>query len=510
MSRMISPSWYDAVGMEAWARGMSQAFECGVAISLRDGTVLCSHGFSGDGDTRPQRFALQVNGREVGWVEFEVRGEEKDISAAAREGIRALSALAEAKNSLADLAQSNALQWVELSALYSSSSLLRGGMSPEDVASQLVDQLHQILPAGHQLLIFPSAGRESRLSAPEGKTGDFEELASWGRTITRGELIGEAEELRRMGFEGKIPEGLPILVIPLCANERCYGVLLVGKTAERLGSQHLKLASLLVSQAALAFANIELLEKTKEHERFRQELELASEIQNSILPAPEVVGAGYDVCSFCQPTMWVGGDAYILRLTGEDALIAGVADVSGHGISAALLMNAFISHLEALIKAIHHPGELLGAINDLITRRVGDMGMFITVVLLRLQTGGRVRVVDGGHPPVIIAGADGRVKALDGEGLPLGILEQQSYAERALELDVGGAILVYSDGLMEATHPDGEMFGIEGIKEIFQRTQQKGLSSKETVEAVWKEVRNFRGSEVLMDDLTIQVIRRVK
>jgi len=506
---MILPSWYDAAGMEAWARGMSQAFDCGVAISLRDGAVLCSHGFSGDGETRPLRFDLQVNGSEVGWVEVEIRRKEQNISAAAREGIKTLAALAEAKNSLADLARSNAVQWVELAALYSSSSLLRGGMSPEDVASQLVDQLRQILPAGHQLLMYPSAGGEARLGFPEGEAGDFEELASWGRTITRGELIGEAEELRRMGFEGKIPEGLPILMIPLCANERRYGVLLVGKTAERLGSQHLKLASLLVGQAALAFANIELLEKTREHERLRQELELASEIQNSILPAPEVVGAGYDVCSFCQPTAWVGGDAYILRETGDDALIAGVADVSGHGISAALLMNAFVSHLEALIEAMHQPGELLGAINDLITRRVENMGMFITVVLLRLQAGGKVRVVDGGHPPVIISGADGRVKALDGGGLPLGILEQQPYSERVLELDVGEAILVYSDGLMEAAHPDGEMFGVEGIQEIFQRTQQKGLSSRETVEAVWKEVRNFTGSEVFLDDLTIQVIRRV-
>lgn len=511
MSRQSFPAWFDPQGMGAWVEGMSRAFGCQVSILDSENAILCSFGDRRPGPTRTLRLEIRANGRVVGWVELVGEDTGMDLSEAARQGIKTLGSLAEARNSLADLAETNAVQWMELSVLYRSSSLLRGGLEPEDVSEKLLEQIREVLPSQEIALLFELEGRRWFQTLPKGVDSRLEALAQWGRGLDGRELIGEKAELCRLGFDGDVPEDLlPALVIPLCVNARCYGALVAGgEGREALSSQHLKLAGLLVDQAALAFANIELLEKTREHERLRHELELASEIQNSILPPPERCEAGYEISSICQPTTWVGGDAYVLRKIGDTGLMAGVADVSGHGISAALLMNAFVSHLEALSQAIESPGALLSAINDLVTARVGEMGMFITVVLLKLEEGGKVRVADGGHPQIIAADARARLRALEGVGLPMGILETQEYPEYELDLEVGGALLVYSDGLMEARNAEGEMYGLEGIMESFRRCREQGLSARDSVEQIRGDLMRFTGSSVFDDDLTIQIIERV-
>ena len=495
---MVFPPWFDPLGMEAWVRGMADAFGCRLVLRDREGKELCSHGRGGE---RSRKMPLEINGRLSGFLEFSPPPEGKHFDAV-QQGIVSFRALAEARNSIADLVDTNARQWSELTVLYRSSVLLRGGLDTSEIAKHLHGQLDEVLSGCEILLFFPGLEYEG---AASGAAGEFAEIARWGLELKEGVLMGSQEEMERLGCPG-LSHGGQLIVAPVSCGDRRFGTIVCA--GKDLSSQHLKLACLLADQAGLAFANHRLLQEATRNERLRHELALAARIQESILPNVEYQQGGFQISSFCRPTAWVGGDTFILNPLGGGPILAGVADVSGHGISAALLINAFVSHLEALGRTISAPEELLAVINDLITSRVRDTGLFITVVLLRLDGNGSVSISSAGHPPVFVADTAGGIRKIDEGGIPLGILRDQAYGATRFTLGRGESILVFSDGLMEARNPAGRMYGLDRIRESFLRRQREDMNTRALLSGILRDVEKFCRGRDFGDDLTIQLIRR--
>jgi serine phosphatase RsbU (regulator of sigma subunit) len=303
----------------------------------------------------------------------------------------------------------------------------------------------------------------------------------------------------------------------LCATVKtegaAYGILCVGRlgSGRAFTARDLKLGDVLATQAAIAIENSILhrsrLEEEQARVRIEEEMRLAREIQSNLLPSAAPLLPGYDIACRSVPALSVGGDYYdfIPAESGRVALC--VADVSGKGIPAALLM----ANLQATIRSQTldgvSPGECARRSNRLLYRST-DMGRFATCFYGVLDAGsGRLTYSNAGHDHPMILRADGEEVALIAGGPVLGAFDDQSYDEGAITLEPGQVLVAYSDGITESFDHHGRPFGIAGL-----RTALAGVRhgcAREILEAVLSATAAHAGSHPQSDDMTLVVLRRL-
>lgn len=507
MSGRRTPDWFDRRGMLAWAEGMSAAIRRQVRVVTTGGDELLS---AGNGDGEATVFPLDVNGQPVGRLELRPALANEALHLQVDKAIETFRSLAEVRNSMADLVRTTANQWRELSLLYRSSDLLRVDQGQDTLASALLEQAVRAVRGRGGVVRYGSpAGTPITVTAGDGHDA-LDALAEWGAGLAEAVIVSEAKELRRLGFDGEPPDQ-PSMVVPLKCRDRRFGALvLVGREDRRPSSEDLKLASLLADQAGRAFDNLQLVARARDAERLKRELELASEIQSSILPPAEQITDWFDFAGACVPAKWVGGDAFLLHRQESGTVVAGVADVCGHGVSSALLMNAFASSIDALSTTMDEPGRLLELTNDLLAERVDVTGLFVTVILLRLTADGELTVASAGHPPAMIVSPSGEVDEIDCGDLPLGIMPGSEYREVRRSVAPGAVVVAYSDGVTEARSPDGEMFGAERLRELLGTAGAAESGSQAVRAAVLAGVERFREGCEQEDDVTVVALRRTE
>ena len=264
----------------------------------------------------------------------------------------------------------------------------------------------------------------------------------------------------------------------------------------------LELLSGIAGQSAAALGNARLHAELLKRQRLEQDLHLAERIQQSFLPRhiPDVPGlvfaARYD------PAYEVGGDFYdFISLTG-DRLGVVVADVSGKGVAAALYMARLTRDLRYLALAEPDPARVLKWMNRAVLEN-GQDDLFVTLVYLVLDYGrGRLTLANAGHlPPLLRPGAGGGPMALDGStGLPLGILAEGEYSSTEYELSPGDAVLLYTDGLVEAMNPARDMFGMDRLVDTLGRGSG---NARVLLEAVLTACRSHVQDAAQFDDTTL-------
>ncbi len=255
----------------------------------------------------------------------------------------------------------------------------------------------------------------------------------------------------------------------------------------------------------------EMTEGLKERERMRQSLELAMEVQRSLLPQDNPITKGFDIAGtsvYCDET---GGDYYdyldICEIEqGETAVVVG--DVSGHGIPSALLMataRAFLRIRSAL------PGSMstiIADVNRQLTRDVEETGQFMTLFYLALDSATRkVRWIRAGHDPAILynPGTD-TFEELKGDGMVLGINENWVFEENErVGLETGQILFLGTDGIWEAHNTQGEMFGKNAVRNIIRKNAN--ASAQEIQEAIVSSLKSFQGDVDPEDDVTLVVIK---
>ena len=259
----------------------------------------------------------------------------------------------------------------------------------------------------------------------------------------------------------------------------------------------------LSASAALAIVNARQAEALVEQERVRRELELAAEIQRSLLPSarPEP----FPVHGINMPARTVSGDFYDFFEVEDGCICFNLGDVSGKGMNAALLMAKTASLYRCLGKTVRDPGRLLAIINREICETT-TRGMFVTMVggIFDPATG-RVRIANAGHEPPLYRDRDGNYRALPAELPPLGILPmagpEGDFPETELYLE-GGTLYVFSDGVTEGYVEGKKTLEVTGLKAILDANAE--VPTADRLNAVVDKLR--RGGKRLRDDLTLVAV----
>lgn len=244
-----------------------------------------------------------------------------------------------------------------------------------------------------------------------------------------------------------------------------------------------------------------------ENERVEQELAIAKEIQRKLLPdkAPEL--PGLEIAGFSTPAREVGGDYYDYILSGDGGFTVAIADVSGKGVPAALLMSSLRASLRAQIHDHCDPAPTMERLNSFIYSST-KVESFVTGFLCVIDGGtGEVRFANAGHEPPLVLRANGTIDTIDGGGLILGAFPTAPYEEVRLTLEPGDLMLLYTDGVTEAMNVDEEFYGMERIIEYLGSLV--GSTASDTLSAFASSVNDFTAGAEQSDDITLVAVKRI-
>lgn len=246
-----------------------------------------------------------------------------------------------------------------------------------------------------------------------------------------------------------------------------------------------------------------MLAEVGEKERLAHELELAREIQRSLLPAASQRHGAATLFAAFRPATEVGGDYFDVFPLGDDTLLLAVGDIAGHGLPTGLLMATLKASLAALVDEGYRGSELVLRVNRVMrAQRPGRTMATLAVVEVDLA-GGRLAITNAGHPPPLLVTPDAGVREIGSGAIPLGSpLCQPSGME--VDFPPGSQLMLYSDGVVEAADSDGEPFGYVQLAEVL--TSTVGRSSEAVVGEVLRRLDEFTGPGAAADDVTILVL----
>ncbi|MCR4440199.1 MAG: SpoIIE family protein phosphatase [bacterium] len=272
-----------------------------------------------------------------------------------------------------------------------------------------------------------------------------------------------------------------------------------------------------LGEIAQAFSDIttKLRESQKnlaEQERLRKEMQVAQEIQRTLLPTELPKIEGYSIATFYEAAKEVGGDYFDFVEVDRDTLGIAVADVSGKGVPGSLVMTMIRTALRTEARGIYSAAEVLARVNDFV---INDMkkGMFVTVFYAILDSKRRrINYASAGHNPMILyRGATRKTYYLNPQGFPIGIaLPEKDLFRRTIQSDTirlapDDILILYTDGITEAMNPQREMFGDERLLQVIR--DYSHLPVEAFVEQLKNELHSFTEGNPQSDDITLVAIK---
>jgi phosphoserine phosphatase RsbU/P len=290
------------------------------------------------------------------------------------------------------------------------------------------------------------------------------------------------------------------VAIPLHVDGKLIGVFTASHPQlDAFPSEQLRLLQALCSHVAVAVHNARRFQQEKsEREEMSREANEARKIQEALLPRSSPYIPGFAVSGLSTPAGAVGGDWYDFIPFDDGRWGLVLADVSGKGTAAALLMSATRGMLRSLATACC-PSDVLTKLNQLLVNDFPS-GRFVTMLYAVLDPASRtLRFASAGHlRPLLVENSHARF--LDTErGMPLGI-GSGGYSEAQVQLAPGARLLFYSDGITEATNPEGDEYGAERLEKHF-------LQSDASAESILEDVRSFANGDGLRDDATVILVK---
>ena len=244
-----------------------------------------------------------------------------------------------------------------------------------------------------------------------------------------------------------------------------------------------------------------------ENARVIRDMEIAQQIQLSLLPssAPEMLGI--DLAGRCISAAHVGGDYYDFFRRNEHTVDILIADVSGHSVGAALIMAEVRTLLRAQVNSAHNASAILNILNSQLYDDLTRAELFITMFYAKYSSAsGKLSYSNAGHNlPIIHRSGEDSCIELDTEGLIIGVKTSVVFEERSIELISGDVVLFYTDGLTEAFDSKGDMFGNARVCSHLRKVAH--LPAKEIIESLYNTVIMFSGSKTLQDDISMVVLK---
>jgi serine phosphatase RsbU (regulator of sigma subunit) len=250
-----------------------------------------------------------------------------------------------------------------------------------------------------------------------------------------------------------------------------------------------------------------LKQEARARERIEQELRVARTIQQASLPREVPELEGWQITPYYQPAREVGGDFYEFFALDDGRVGFAVGDATGKGVPAAFVMSATCALLGGVATASgSSPGEVLSRVNEAMLARI-PANMFVTCFYAILEPkSGRLSYANAGHDlPYVRRRGGGDAEELRARGMPLGLLPGMSYEEKEIVFDAGEGVLFYSDGLVEAHDPKGEMFGLPRLQALIAEHGEERSLGDFLLEELYSFVGEGWEQE---DDITLLTLRR--
>jgi sigma-B regulation protein RsbU (phosphoserine phosphatase) len=299
------------------------------------------------------------------------------------------------------------------------------------------------------------------------------------------------------------------VLMPLVFQDKLIGFLTLGekKSGKFYNRGDIDLLNTLANQGAVAIENARLFQENLEKQRMEEELNIARDLQMSMLPAACPQVDGFQIAAFSIPAREVGGDFYDFTRTGRGEVALMIGDVTGKSVSGALVMSASRSIFRMLSEEDLDVAEVMIRANR---RAKADIakGMFVALLYAVLDPSTqRLSLCSAGQTqPVYISGQDGTATLLQtrGDTFPLGILDEADYETTQLQLSSGDKIIFYTDGIVEAMNEAREMFGFDRLLALVR--ENTDLSAEALLQKITDGVNAFTGHADQHDDLTIIIL----
>lgn len=436
---------------------------------------------------------------------------------------------AKLRNILGSMGNDSAKELGGLKLLLDATSLMHSQLPLESVLSTMLDHAIVITRADRGMLLEPDAGGVLHVKLARGR--DSESLVPSEMNPSRSVLhsaielesavVNEDLNLAEMNLQNAQSVVLQLLrssvVIPLYGTPRRQelspteparrdllgAVYLDSKRTATFSALDRRILDALGAQAGSILENARLIERERERQRLEQELSIAREIQQTLVPQGLQDFPHFSIAGMYRPCDEVGGDYFDVFPLPDGRIALLIADVAGKGLGAALVTTMLQGALSGMTLGVD-PVKAFNHLNQFLCGRA-SVGRCATMFFAMLDPGGALEFVRAGHPSPLLL-REGTVSELYADGsLPIGLFEDASYESSRIQLEPGDTLLMYTDGVTEAEDPDRNLFQDTRLKEVFSRHQHSSL--KEIQEAVFDAIEVFAGGAGQSDDLTLLLAR---
>ncbi len=392
----------------------------------------------------------------------------------------------------------------------------------EEVLAHVMDTLDQLLPydaAGIYIIRrdphMSEGGTTSLVFHAEAVRGyDIEELMELRLRLGQG-LIGWVAQ---MGEAVVVPdvrqdaryvnarkETRSEVVAPIISNDSVIGVFdLESDDLNAYTEEDKQFLMLLASQVAIIVEKAMLHEQLVEKKRLEAQLEVARQVQLALLPERDPELDGFDISGYNFSTEEVSGDYYDFVKPYDDQLGLVIADVSGKGVPASLLMAFLRASLRSAIHVGYAPNVAMAKVNYLLWESI-EQHQFVTCFYGMLDATNRtLAFVNAGHNPLLVLNPDGP-RFVERGGLPLGLFKDTRYYEYYLPIDAGQILVLYTDGATEALSPDGQEYGRKRLVDAVR--ESRDLRARQMIDYIYNDIFEWTGGRGSGDDVTFVVIK---
>ncbi len=302
------------------------------------------------------------------------------------------------------------------------------------------------------------------------------------------------------------------LIVPMDTKGQVGGIIFLGPRMDQkpYDEHQLEFLSTLANLAMIALENSRLIRETIEKERLEEELNIAHAIQDRLLPASFPRLTGYDVHGVNIPSKQVGGDYFDVILRNSDEIILAVADVSGKGMPAALLMSNLQAGLHMLCEEDYNLAEITYRLNNLVYKNT-SLERYITFLILKLDLqSGRFEYVNAGHnPPYWLHAEQGALEELEMGGIILGFMKDAQYEMGSGALSAGDVLVMFTDGVTECMNSRDEEFGEERLRAIIRKEAPRH-TCREFNRLLVRQLNAFARGRAQSDDITVLSLKKTQ
>ena len=438
-----------------------------------------------------------------------------------------------------DLTNETLERYREINLLYRLGETIGSTLDTQTIPQMILDQSNQVIASDVSMVIF--------WTSPDGN--DFDIKASFGENINRLALLDISDSVLRNVFSARQPaiitdvprdyilDDMPLfsslLWAPFKSQDKTTGGILLARVegSEVFTASDEKLLMALATQAASAVENARLHEDILEKDRLERELQLARNVQSSLIPRTIPKIPGWDFAAWWQPAREVSGDFYdfverkqtkinaLLDILGDKKQTATqareqtqlgiiIADVSDKGMHAALFMAVTRSILRASTLSPRSPADNLTQANRLICADATG-GMFVTIFYAQIDPlKSEITYVNCGHnPPFFYRATDDSFSELGRTGIMVGFDDSWQYEQQIVTVQSGDFVALYTDGITEAVNMNKEQFGEDRLVKILSDHRHK--SAQEILKAIQDELNTFMKEAPQFDDITFVLARKL-